>query len=67
MNTKLKIKTKKSVLKRIKIKKNCLEYKKAFKGHLLRKKNSKRLRKLSNKSSINKFDVKNILRMLPNK
>ena len=36
----MKLKTRKSALKRVKRKKNILSRKKAFKGHLLRKKNS---------------------------
>ena len=44
---KLKLKTRKSAAKRVKIKKRCICRKKAYKGHLLRRKNSKRLRRLS--------------------
>jgi large subunit ribosomal protein L35 len=44
---KLKLKTRKAAAKRVKVKKNCICRKKAYKGHLLRRKNSKRLRHLS--------------------
>ena len=37
----MKLKTRKSALKRVKPKKNFLARKSAFKGHLLRRKNSK--------------------------
>ena len=62
---KYRLKTKKSILKRIKIKRNFLMHKKAFKQHLLRKKSSKRLRSLSVQSIINKSDIKNIKKLLP--
>nr|YP_009545333.1 ribosomal protein L35 [Mallomonas splendens]AYO28487.1 ribosomal protein L35 [Mallomonas splendens] len=63
----MKLKTRKSALKRIKIKKNCLERKKAYKAHLLRKKNSKRLRRLSETSFIHFSDIEVFKRMLPNR
>ena len=44
---KLKLKTRKAAAKRVKVKKNCICRKKAYKGHLLRRKNSMRLRRLS--------------------
>jgi large subunit ribosomal protein L35 len=62
-----KLKTRKSVFKRVKIKKNSLSRKKAYKGHLLRKKSSKRLRKLSEFSRIHSSDLSGFLRMLPYK
>lgn len=62
---KYRLKTKKSILKRIKIKRNFLMHKKAFKQHLLRKKSSKRLRFLSAQSMINKSDIKSIKKLLP--
>ena len=61
----MKLKTRKSAAKRVKIKKNCLARKKAYKGHLLRKKNSKRLRTLSAPTLINKSDLGKFQQMLP--
>jgi ribosomal protein L35 len=60
----LKLKTRKSAAKRVKIKKYCLCRKKAYKGHLLRKKNSKRLRTLSVSVQIHSSDLKTFSRML---
>lgn len=64
---KYRLKTKKSILKRIKIKRNFLMRKKAFKQHLLCKKSSKRLRFLSVQNIINKSDIKDIKKLLPYK
>jgi large subunit ribosomal protein L35 len=61
----MKLKTRKSAVKRIKIKKNCLCRKKAYKGHLLRRKNSKRLRRLSEASVIHSSDFRTFSVMLP--
>jgi large subunit ribosomal protein L35 len=61
----MKLKTRKSAAKRIKKKKNCFSRKKAYKGHLLRRKNSKRLRVLSGPSQIHKADVGKFEQMLP--
>jgi len=61
----MKLKTRKSAAKRIKAKKNCLCRKKAYKGHLLRRKNSKRLRRLSEASSVHFSDLGTFSRMLP--
>jgi large subunit ribosomal protein L35 len=61
----MKLKTRKSASKRIKRKKNILCRKKAFKGHLLRKKNSKQLRTLSQPSKVHSTDVKTFDLMLP--
>jgi large subunit ribosomal protein L35 len=61
----MKLKTHKSAVKRVKVKKNCLARKKAYRGHLLRKKNSKRLRHLSEASLINKSDLHAFSLMLP--
>jgi len=61
----MKLKTRKSALKRVKRKKNILCRKKAFKGHLLRKKNSKQLRTLSQPSKVHSTDVKTFDLMLP--
>ena len=61
----MKLKTRKSAAKRIKIKKNCFARKKAYKGHLLRRKNSKRLRILSQPTIISSSDFKTFSIMLP--
>jgi large subunit ribosomal protein L35 len=61
----MKLKTRKAAFKRVKIKKNCLSRKKAYKGHLLRKKNSKRLRQLSAPSQIHNSDFDAFSRMIP--
>jgi large subunit ribosomal protein L35 len=61
----MKLKTRKSAAKRVKIKKNCLCRKKAYKGHLLRRKNSKRLRRLSEPSMVHSSDFSAFSRMLP--
>jgi|TARA_B110000977_G_scaffold154172_1_gene195925 large subunit ribosomal protein L35 len=62
---KLKLKTRKSAAKRIKIKKNCLRRKKAYKGHLLRRKNSKQLRTLSAPANIHTSDIGLFAAMIP--
>jgi len=62
---KQKLKNSKSALKRIKIKKNCLERKKAYKAHLLRRKNSNRLRRLSRLENIQKSDLFNFHFLIP--
>jgi large subunit ribosomal protein L35 len=62
---KLKLKTRKSASKRIKIKKNCLRRKSAYKGHLLRKKNSKQLRALSAPANVHTSDVAVFAAMMP--
>jgi len=61
----MKLKTRKSAQKRVKVKKNCLARKKAYKGHLLRKKNSKRIRQLSENAVIHDSDLKTFSLMLP--
>lgn len=61
----MKLKTVKAAAKRVKRKKNCLERKNAYKSHLLRKKNSKRLRRLSESSTIHKSDFNSYSKMLP--
>lgn len=61
----MKLKTRKSAAKRIKIKKHFFERKKAFKGHLLRNKTAVQLRKLSEPAKINKSDEKAYRLMLP--
>lgn len=61
----MKLKTRKSAVKRIKAKKNNFARRKAYKGHLLRRKNSKRLRRLSEASQIHSADIKTFSNMLP--
>ena len=61
----MKIKTRKAASKRIKVKKNCLERKKAYKAHLLRRKNPKRLRRLAEVSQIHSTDLDAFRKMLP--
>jgi ribosomal protein L35 len=52
----MKLKTRKAAAKRIKAKKNCLCRKKAYKSHLLRRKNSKRLRRLAGPAQVHPSD-----------
>lgn len=54
----MKLKTRKAALKRVKPKKNCFSRRKANKSHLLKSKNSKRLRNLSRPAIINPSDKK---------
>lgn len=61
----MKLKTRKAALKRVKVKKNCFSRKNAYKGHLLRKKNSKHLRRLSEPSQIHASDFDAFSRMIP--
>jgi len=61
----MKLKTRKSAAKRVKIKKNCFARKNAYKGHLLRRKNSKRLRRLSENTFIHSSDKSAFEKMLP--
>jgi ribosomal protein L35 len=56
----MKLKTNKSALKRIKCKKNFLGRKQAYKRHLLRKKTTKQLRKLSHPCKIASTDRKTL-------
>lgn len=65
MKSKLKLKTCKSALKRIKKSKNILLFKPAFKAHLLRKKNAKRKRHLSLPSKISQSDFLNFCKLIP--
>ena len=62
---KIKLKTRKSAAKRINVKKNVLRRKRAYKGHLLRKKNSKQLRGLSRPANVHVAGVKAFEMMLP--
>ena len=61
----LKLKTRKAASKRIRVKKNCLRRKKAYKGHLLRKKNSKQLRTLAAPANVHVSDVAAFKLMMP--
>ena len=61
----MKLKTRKSEAKRIKNKKNYFARKKAYKGHLLRRKTTKQLRTLSQPASIHSSDNKAFSLMLP--
>lgn len=61
----MKLKTRKSAAKRINKKGNLLIRKKAYKGHLLRKKNSNRLRRLGRSSKIHNTDMRVFKLMLP--
>jgi len=61
----MKLKTRKSALKRVNSKKYYFARKKSFKAHLLKQKNSKRLRRLSNNTKIHSSDLNQFYRMLP--
>jgi large subunit ribosomal protein L35 len=61
----MKLKTRKSAAKRVKVKKNVIARKNAYKGHLLRRKNAKRLRRLSAPSSVHISDKAAFVTMLP--
>lgn len=61
----MKLKTRKSAAKRVKVKKNIIARKNAYKGHLLRRKNAKRLRRLSGPSAVHVSDMANFSAMLP--
>jgi ribosomal protein L35 len=62
---KIKKKTRKSAYKRIKKKKTILLRKKAYKGHLLRKKNSKHLRRLRSAAQVHPSDLQAFSGLLP--
>lgn len=61
----MKLKTRKSAAKRVKVKKNYLARKQAYKGHLLRRKTTKQLRSLSQPSKIHQADTHSFSIMLP--
>ncbi len=61
----MKLKTRKSALKRVNPKKRCLARKSAYRGHLLRRKNSKRLRTLCEAVQIHSSDRAAFAYMLP--
>jgi len=62
---KMKLKTNKAAAKRVKVKKNCLCRKRAYKRHLLRRKSTKQLRRLSGPAQINEADILAFQNMLP--
>lgn len=61
----MKLRTRKSALKRVKIKKRVLLRKKAYKSHLLSHKSSKRLRGLKAASQVHQVDAPAFYKMLP--
>lgn len=61
----MKLKTHKAAAKRVKIKKSIFARKNAYKAHLLKTKNSKRLRRLSESSVIHSSDMSSYALMLP--
>jgi len=61
----MKLKNRKSAVKRIKKKQNLFSRKKANKRHLLKSKNSKRLRRLSGPAKIHIADTKTFHFMIP--
>jgi large subunit ribosomal protein L35 len=61
----MKLKTRKAAAKRVKSKKAGFIRKSAYKSHLLRKKNSKQLRRLSAATSIHSSDSSSFSLMLP--
>lgn len=58
------LKTRKSALKRVKLKKRSLIRKSSFKRHLLRKKDNNNLRRLSKRKQIHKVDQLSFRKML---
>jgi large subunit ribosomal protein L35 len=61
----MKLKTRKSAVKRIKSKKNFFARKKAYKAHLLRRKSTKQLRILAQPAQISSSDLRAFNLMLP--
>jgi ribosomal protein L35 len=61
----MKLKTNKAAAKRVKVKKNCLCRKKAYKRHLNRAKSTKQLRRLSGPAQIHVADRLAFQNMLP--
>lgn len=61
-----KIKTNSGAAKRFKKTANGFKRKRAFKNHILTKKNSKRIRQLRPKSQVAASDVALVQRMMPN-
>jgi len=61
----MKLKTNKAAAKRVKVKKNFLCRKQAYKRHLLRRKSTKQLRRLSGSAQIHKADSLAFQNMLP--
>jgi ribosomal protein L35 len=61
----MKLKTRKAALKRVKPKKRVLARKSAYRGHLLRRKNAKQLRRLKEPVQIHSSDRAAFSFMLP--
>jgi large subunit ribosomal protein L35 len=61
----MKLKTRKAAAKRVKVKKNGLQRKKAYKAHLLRRKTTKQLRRLSEPMMVHSSDLGAFAFMLP--
>jgi ribosomal protein L35 len=61
----MKLKTNKAAAKRVKVKKNCLCRKRAFKRHLNRHKTTKQLRRLGGPAQIHVTDKEAFKNMLP--
>ena len=61
----MKLKTRKAALKRVNPKKRVLARKSAYRGHLLRRKNSKRLRRLREPVQVHVADRSAFSFMLP--
>ena len=61
----MKLKTRKAALKRVNPKKRGLAHKSAYRGHLLRRKNSKRLRRLREPVQVHVADRSAFSFMLP--
>jgi ribosomal protein L35 len=61
----MKLKTRKAALKRVNPKKRGLARKSAYRGHLLRRKNSKRLRRLRGPIQVHGSDSAAFAFMLP--
>ncbi|MBI2352753.1 50S ribosomal protein L35 [Candidatus Dependentiae bacterium] len=61
-----KMKTHSAAKKRFKKRKNSIKHAKAFKRHLLTKKNQKRKRNLRQVGTISGRDKRRVLRLLPN-
>jgi large subunit ribosomal protein L35 len=61
----MKLKTKKAAAKRIRIKEGFFTRKKAYKRHLMRRKGSAQLRRLSQASQVHDSDFSLIRQMLP--
>lgn len=61
----MKLKNRKSAGKRVKVKEGFFARKKAYRAHLLKRKNSKRMRRLSEPTKIHVSDASAFSKMLP--